>query len=64
VDHGRLIGCGTLETLRRQAAVDGSLEEVFLTLTEPGGGAADGNGAPHDGRVKPLAPPERTGPHP
>jgi ABC-2 type transport system ATP-binding protein len=33
VDHGRLISCGTLEALRRQAAVDGSLEEVFLTLT-------------------------------
>src|SRR5262249_45729030 len=34
VDHGRLIGCGTLETLRKQAALDGSLEEVFLKLTE------------------------------
>ena len=33
IDHGRLIGCGTLETLRRQSAVDGSLEDVFLTLT-------------------------------
>lgn len=37
VDHGRLISCGTLETLRTQAAVDGSLEEVFLKLTEPEG---------------------------
>ena len=34
VAQGRLIGCGTLETLRRQAALDGSLEEVFLKLTE------------------------------
>jgi ABC-2 type transport system ATP-binding protein len=34
VDRGRLIGCGTLETLRKQAALDGSLEEVFLKLTE------------------------------
>jgi ABC-2 type transport system ATP-binding protein len=34
VDHGRLIGCGTLDTLRKQAALDGSLEEVFLKLTE------------------------------
>src|SRR5947209_4303182 len=34
VDHGRLISCGTLETLRTQAAVDGSLEEVFLKMTE------------------------------
>jgi ABC-2 type transport system ATP-binding protein len=33
VDHGRLISCGPLAALRTQAAVDGSLEEVFLTLT-------------------------------
>jgi ABC-2 type transport system ATP-binding protein len=32
VDHGRLIGCGTLDALRVQASVDGSLEEVFMTL--------------------------------
>ncbi len=31
---GRLIACGTLDTLRRQAAIDGSLEEVFLKLTD------------------------------
>jgi ABC-2 type transport system ATP-binding protein len=36
IDHGRLISCGSLEALRRQAAVDGSLEDVFLTLTEEG----------------------------
>jgi ABC-2 type transport system ATP-binding protein len=34
VEHGRLIGCGTLATLRKQASLDGSLEEVFLKLTE------------------------------
>ena len=34
VEHGRLISCGTLEQLRKQAALDGSLEEVFLELTE------------------------------
>jgi ABC-2 type transport system ATP-binding protein len=34
VDRGRLIGCGTLDALRKQAALDGSLEEVFLKLTE------------------------------
>jgi ABC-2 type transport system ATP-binding protein len=34
VDHGRLISCGSLEHLRSHAAVDGSLEEVFLRLTE------------------------------
>ncbi len=35
LSYGKLIGCGTLETLRTQAARDGSLEDVFLTLTEP-----------------------------
>jgi len=34
VAQGRLIGCGTLDTLRLQAALDGTLEEVFLKLTE------------------------------
>ena len=34
VEHGRLIGCGTLATLRKQASLDGSLEDVFLKLTE------------------------------
>jgi ABC-2 type transport system ATP-binding protein len=34
VEQGRLISNGTLEALRRQAALDGSLEEVFLHLTE------------------------------
>jgi ABC-2 type transport system ATP-binding protein len=32
VDQGRLIGCGTLDALRKQASVDGSLEDVFMTL--------------------------------
>lgn len=34
VAQGKLIGCGTLDALRRQAALDGSLEDVFLKLTE------------------------------
>jgi ABC-2 type transport system ATP-binding protein len=34
VGQGRLIGCGSLDALRRQAALDGSLEEVFFKLTE------------------------------
>jgi ABC-2 type transport system ATP-binding protein len=34
IDQGRLIGCGTLDALRSQAAVGGSLEDVFLRLTE------------------------------
>ena len=33
IEHGRLIACGTLKALREQAAVDGPLEDVFLTLT-------------------------------
>ena len=42
VDHGRLIGCGTLETLRKQADNNGSLEEVFLRLTEEAAPSRDG----------------------
>jgi ABC-2 type transport system ATP-binding protein len=34
VNKGRLIGCGTLDALRRQADLNGTLEEVFLKLTE------------------------------
>jgi ABC-2 type transport system ATP-binding protein len=34
VDRGRLVSCGTLAALREQAAIDGSLEDVFLRLTE------------------------------
>jgi ABC-2 type transport system ATP-binding protein len=34
VERGRLIGCGTLATLRKQASLDGSLEDVFLKLTD------------------------------
>jgi ABC-2 type transport system ATP-binding protein len=34
VERGRLVGCGTLAMLRKQASLDGSLEEVFLKLTE------------------------------
>jgi ABC-2 type transport system ATP-binding protein len=34
VNRGRLIRCGTLDDLRKQAAVDGTLEEVFLAVVE------------------------------
>ena len=34
VNNGRLIGCGTLAALRKQADMEGTLEEVFLKLTE------------------------------
>lgn len=37
MDRGRLISLGTLSALRTQAAVDGSLEKLFLTLTEHSG---------------------------
>ena len=33
-NKGRLIGCGTLDTLRHQADLHGTLEDVFLKLTE------------------------------
>jgi ABC-2 type transport system ATP-binding protein len=38
VDHGRIIGLGTLESLRQQAELDGSLEDVFLKLTAEANG--------------------------
>ncbi len=34
IDRGKLIGCGTLEALRDQAKMMGSLEDVFLKLTQ------------------------------
>jgi len=34
IHHGRLIGCGTLNELRTKSSHDGSLEDVFLKLTE------------------------------
>jgi ABC-2 type transport system ATP-binding protein len=49
LSQGRLIGCGTLAALRAQASVDGSLEDVFLTLTEP----SEATAAPADGRIAP-----------
>jgi ABC-2 type transport system ATP-binding protein len=36
IHRGTLIGCGSLESLRKQASHSGSLEEVFLKLTEEG----------------------------
>jgi ABC-2 type transport system ATP-binding protein len=35
INNGRMIGCGTIDELRNTARVDGSLEELFLTLTQP-----------------------------
>jgi ABC-2 type transport system ATP-binding protein len=34
INQGKLIGCGTLDELRRQSDHNGSLEEVFLKMTE------------------------------
>jgi ABC-2 type transport system ATP-binding protein len=34
ISQGRLIGCGTLNELRDRAELNGSLEDVFLKLTE------------------------------
>lgn len=34
IDHGRLLACGQMDDLRKQAARDGTLEDLFLTITE------------------------------
>ena len=34
LDHGRLLGCGTMTDLRKQASHNGSLEDLFLKITE------------------------------
>ncbi len=34
IDRGKLISCGGLAALRKQASLDGTLEDVFLKLTE------------------------------
>lgn len=34
VNAGRLVFCGTMDDLKREEAMDGSLEELFLKLTE------------------------------
>jgi len=33
--QGKMIGCGTIDALRSEARVDGSLEKLFLALTMP-----------------------------
>jgi ABC-2 type transport system ATP-binding protein len=37
IDHGRLLSLGTMTDLRKQAAADGSLEDLFLKITEEAG---------------------------
>ena len=34
IDHGRLLACGTMADLRTKAARDGTLEDLFLKITE------------------------------
>ena len=34
LDRGKLLGCGTLTDLRKQANADGSLEDLFMKITE------------------------------
>ncbi|MBI1916736.1 MAG: ABC transporter ATP-binding protein [Planctomycetes bacterium] len=51
IDRGRLIGCGTLAALRAHSASDGSLEDVFLKMTEEATSEAQASGA----RQPPLA---------
>jgi ABC-2 type transport system ATP-binding protein len=33
IDRGRLLGCGTLKDLQKQASSDGNLEDLFLKIT-------------------------------
>ena len=56
IERGRLIACGSLKALRAQAAVDGSLEEVFLTLTRYD---EAGNGKPPADAFRTAADPPR-----
>ena len=37
LDRGRMLGCGTLADLRKQASLDGSLEDLFMKITEEAG---------------------------
>jgi ABC-2 type transport system ATP-binding protein len=34
LDRGRLLGCGTMSDLRKQANQDGNLEDLFMKITE------------------------------
>jgi ABC-2 type transport system ATP-binding protein len=45
IDRGRLVACGNLGALRAQSKIDGSLEEVFLKMTEEesAGGTKEAN---------------------
>jgi ABC-2 type transport system ATP-binding protein len=54
IDHGRLIACGSMAALRSQAAVDGSLEDVFLKLTEEGEAETDMDTAIEKGTSRPT----------
>jgi ABC-2 type transport system ATP-binding protein len=57
VDRGRMIACGTLSALRDQAALGGSLEDVFLKLTAEENGTAGNvgsNGQPGAGLNLPI----------
>src|SRR5262245_9056933 len=49
IDRGRLVTCGSLSMLLAQAAVDGTLEEVFLKMTEE---EADADSRPAPGPLR------------
>lgn len=46
IDRGRIVAEGTLEALRQQSGDDGSLEDVFLKLTEKAEDAPESTPAP------------------
>jgi ABC-2 type transport system ATP-binding protein len=46
IDRGRLTGCGTMADLRKQASRDGSLEDLFLAITEEASAEAVAGSSP------------------
>jgi ABC-2 type transport system ATP-binding protein len=46
IQGGRIIATGTAEELRRQAGVDGNLEDIFFTLTEGNSSASTNSRKP------------------
>jgi len=40
LDRGNLLACGTMDDLKKQAARDGSLEDLFMNITESAKGQA------------------------
>src|SRR5436190_19369751 len=46
LDRGKLLGCGTMTDLRKQASSDGNLEELFMKITEEATQESPGTAVP------------------